>query len=62
MVTIPGGLAEFERHLILSGTNDGRRRAMLSGTTLNFAQKLGHLPKSITRLLAEATFILANAN
>jgi DNA invertase Pin-like site-specific DNA recombinase len=28
MVAIPGGLAEFERHLILSRTREDRKRAM----------------------------------
>jgi len=31
MVTILGGLAEFERELIKARTDDGRRRAMASG-------------------------------
>lgn len=31
MVTILAGLAEFERHLILSRTNEGRQRAMARG-------------------------------
>jgi DNA invertase Pin-like site-specific DNA recombinase len=39
MVTILGGLAEFERHLILSRTDEGRRRAMARGT------KFGRKPK-----------------
>jgi DNA invertase Pin-like site-specific DNA recombinase len=39
MVTILGGLAEFERHLILSRTNEGRERAMARGV------KFGRKPK-----------------
>jgi DNA invertase Pin-like site-specific DNA recombinase len=39
MVTILGGLAEFERHLILSRTNEGRLRAMARGI------KFGRKPK-----------------
>jgi DNA invertase Pin-like site-specific DNA recombinase len=39
MVTILGGLAEFERHLILSRTNEGRVRAKARGV------KLGRRPK-----------------
>jgi len=31
MVTVLGGLAEFERHLILSRTNEGRVRAQARG-------------------------------
>lgn len=31
MVTILGGLAEFERHLILAGTSEGRQRAQARG-------------------------------
>jgi DNA invertase Pin-like site-specific DNA recombinase len=39
MVTILGGLAEFERHLILTRTSEGRQRAMAKGT------KFGRKPK-----------------
>jgi DNA invertase Pin-like site-specific DNA recombinase len=31
MVTVLGGLAEYERHLILSRTAEGRTRAKLNG-------------------------------
>ena len=31
MLTVLGGLAEFERELILARTSDGRRRAMAKG-------------------------------
>jgi DNA invertase Pin-like site-specific DNA recombinase len=39
MVTILGGLAEFERHLILSRTSEGRQRAKARGI------KFGRTPK-----------------
>ena len=39
MITVLGGLAEFERHLILSRTNEGRQRAMAKGV------KFGRKPK-----------------
>ena len=39
MVTILGGLAEFERHLILSRTKEGRQRAIARGI------KFGRKPK-----------------
>lgn len=38
-MTILGGLAEFERHLILSRTNEGRQRAMANRI------KFGRRPK-----------------
>jgi DNA invertase Pin-like site-specific DNA recombinase len=38
MVTVLGGLAEFERHLILHRTNKGRQRAVANG--IKFARKL----------------------
>jgi DNA invertase Pin-like site-specific DNA recombinase len=39
MLTILGGLAEFERHLILSRTDEGRQRAKARGV------KFGRKPK-----------------
>jgi DNA invertase Pin-like site-specific DNA recombinase len=33
MVTVLGGLAEFERHLILARTTEGRKRAQARGVT-----------------------------
>jgi DNA invertase Pin-like site-specific DNA recombinase len=39
MVTILGGLAEFERHLILSRTDEGRQRVKARGV------KFGRRPK-----------------
>jgi DNA invertase Pin-like site-specific DNA recombinase len=38
MITVPGGLAEFERHLILARTNEGRERAKARG--VRFGRKL----------------------
>ena len=37
MLTVLGGLAEFERHLILTRTDEGRRRAKARG--VNFGRK-----------------------
>ncbi|MGB8238518.1 MAG: recombinase family protein [Pseudolabrys sp.] len=39
LVTVLAGLAEFERHLILSRTDEGRKRAMAKGV------KFGRKPK-----------------
>ena len=38
MLTVLGGLAEFERHLILARTNEGRQRAKARG--VRFGRKL----------------------
>jgi DNA invertase Pin-like site-specific DNA recombinase len=40
MVTVLGGLAEFERHLILSRTNEGRVRAQARGVRFGRKHKL----------------------
>ena len=40
LITIIGGIAQFERHLILSRTADGRRRAMERGTHFGPRPKL----------------------
>ena len=40
MITVLGGLAEFERHLILSRTNEGRQRAMANGIKFGRRRKL----------------------
>jgi DNA invertase Pin-like site-specific DNA recombinase len=42
MVTILGGLAEFERHLIHSRTSEGRKRAIADGVTMGRPPKLTH--------------------
>jgi DNA invertase Pin-like site-specific DNA recombinase len=48
MITVLGGLAEFERHLILSRTNEGRVRAKARGV------KFGRRPKLTKHQQAEA--------
>jgi DNA invertase Pin-like site-specific DNA recombinase len=48
MVTILGGLAEFERELIKARTDDGRRRAMANG------KRFGRKPKLTPHQIAEA--------
>jgi DNA invertase Pin-like site-specific DNA recombinase len=48
MVTVLGGLAEFERHLILSRTAEGRTRAQASGV------KFGRKPSLTAFQRAEA--------
>jgi DNA invertase Pin-like site-specific DNA recombinase len=47
MVTVLGGLAEFERHLILARTSEGRTRAMAS------AVRFGRKPKLSAHQQAE---------
>ena len=42
MLTVLGGLAEFERHLILSRTNEGRVRAKARGV------RFGRNPSSLS--------------
>ena len=39
-IMVLGGLAEFERHLILSRTNEGRQRAMANGIKFGRRRKL----------------------
>jgi DNA invertase Pin-like site-specific DNA recombinase len=48
MLTVLGGLAEFERSLILARTSEGRTRAMARGT------KFGRKPKLTQHQIAEA--------
>jgi DNA invertase Pin-like site-specific DNA recombinase len=48
MITILGGLAEFERTLILARTNEGRQRAMAKGV------KFGRKPKLTEYQIDEA--------
>ena len=48
MITVLGGLAEFERHLILSRTSEGRVRAKARGV------KFGRKPKLTKHQRAEA--------
>jgi len=40
MLTVLGGLAEFERHLILAGTSEGRKRAQARGVRFGRKSKL----------------------
>jgi DNA invertase Pin-like site-specific DNA recombinase len=53
MLTVLGGLAEFERHLILSRTNEGRIRAKARGI------RFGRKPKLTAHQQAEARARLA---
>ena len=48
MLTVLGGLAEFERHLILSRTAEGRTRAQANGV------RFGRKPTLTTYQRAEA--------
>jgi DNA invertase Pin-like site-specific DNA recombinase len=48
MVTVLGGLAEFERHLILARTAEGRKRAQARGV------KFGRKPKLTPHQIREA--------
>jgi DNA invertase Pin-like site-specific DNA recombinase len=54
MITILGGLAEFERSLILARTNEGRQRAMAKGV------KFGRKPKLSSFQIDEAKRRLAD--
>src|SRR5256714_11314300 len=48
MLTVLGGLAEFERHLILARTDEGRKRAQARGV------KFGRKPKLTAHQRREA--------
>ncbi len=50
MLTVLGGLAEFERHLILARTDEGRRRAQQRG--VRFGRKPKLTPHQRTEALA----------
>ena len=50
MITVLGGLAEFERHLILTRTNEGRERAKARG--VRFGRKLKLTPHQRREALA----------
>src|SRR5262249_29808156 len=54
MLTVLGGLAEFERHLILARTSEGRKRAQLRGV------RFGRKPKLTSYQRAEALQRRAN--
>ena len=51
MVTVLGGLAEFERHLILARTTEGRKRAQARG--VKFGRKLKLTPHQQTGSVSE---------
>jgi len=56
MVTVLGGLAEFERQLILSRTAEGRSRAQANG--VRFGRKSPHLqPTNEQRLCADVLLV-----
>jgi DNA invertase Pin-like site-specific DNA recombinase len=50
MLTVLGGLAEFERHLILARTSDGPARARARG--VKFGRKLKLTPRQQQEALA----------
>jgi DNA invertase Pin-like site-specific DNA recombinase len=50
MLTVLGGLAEFERELIKARTDEGRKRAMARG--VRFGRKLKLTPHQIAEALA----------
>jgi DNA invertase Pin-like site-specific DNA recombinase len=50
MLTVLGGLAEFERHLILARTGEGRKRAQARG--VRFGRKLKLTPHQRSEALA----------
>jgi DNA invertase Pin-like site-specific DNA recombinase len=54
MLTVLGGLAEFERELIRTRTDDGRKRAQARGVRFGRPLKLtGHQRQEVARRLAE---------
>lgn len=54
MITILGGLAEFERSLIIARCNEGRQRAKANGVKFGPAYKLtDHQKQEATKLLNE---------
>jgi DNA invertase Pin-like site-specific DNA recombinase len=55
MLTVLGGLAEFERELILARTGDGRRRAKARGVRFGRPPALTHQRQAIERLTEGAT-------
>jgi DNA invertase Pin-like site-specific DNA recombinase len=50
MVTIIGGIAEFERELIRARTGDGIRRAKAAGVHMGRPSKLGSIAPSMATL------------
>jgi len=57
MLTVLGGLAEFERELIRAGTGEGRKRAMARGVKFGRPRKLTPHPRqeALARLHADET-------
>ena len=54
MVTVLGGLAEFERELIIARTGEGRKRAMANGVRFGRKPKLTpHQQKEATKRRAD---------
>jgi DNA invertase Pin-like site-specific DNA recombinase len=54
MITILGGLATFERHLIRARTDEGRKRAQARGVRFGRKPKLSHyqVEEAVTRRAA----------
>jgi DNA invertase Pin-like site-specific DNA recombinase len=62
MVTVLGGLAEFERHLILARTSEGRTRAKASGVKFGRKAKLSpHQQAEVIRRRAQGETLTALA-
>ena len=54
MLTVLGGLAEFERELIRARTDDGRKRAKARGVKFGRPRKLtGHQMQELAQWLAD---------
>ena len=51
ILTVFAGIAEFERHLIRSRTDDGRRAAMARGVTFGRPRKMRHDQQALAREL-----------
>ena len=51
ILTVFAGIAEFERHLIHSRTDDGRRAAMARGVTFGRPRKMRHDQQALAREL-----------
>jgi DNA invertase Pin-like site-specific DNA recombinase len=49
MLTVVGGLAEFERELIRARTTEGRERAKAKGVVMGRKPKLTHHQRQETR-------------
>jgi DNA invertase Pin-like site-specific DNA recombinase len=56
MLTVLGGLAEFERESIMARTDEGRKRAMARG--IRFGRKLKLTPHQIQEAVARRAAIL----